>query len=374
MHRLVALIGPAGPTWVDELRRAWDAGDAVLPVDLRLPATARERLLDVMSPSAIVAVDGRGGVERADLRAGRPVEPGDALVLATSGTTGDPKGVVLSHDAIAASALATTARLGVDPSRHRWLACLPLAHVGGLSVVTRSIVTGTPVEVHDGVRPDAVVDAARRGATHVSLVATALQRIDPSTFDCIVLGGAAPPTDLPSHVVTTYGMTETGSGVVYDGVPLDEVEVRAVDGELEIRGPMLLRAYRDGTDPKSPDGWLRTGDLGEVDPATGRVRVFGRSGDLIITGGENVWPTPVERVLLRHPKVTEVAVVGRPDPEWGHRVAAVVVPADPQDPPTLDELRAHAKAELPAFAAPRELELVDALPRTPLGKVVRHRL
>ncbi|QGG97080.1 AMP-binding protein [Actinomarinicola tropica] len=356
------------------MRRAWDMGNAVLPVDPRLPHVAQQRLLDAMAPSYAVVVDGRGHVEWDELHGGRPVEPGDALVMATSGTTGEPKGVVLTHDAVAASARATSTRLGVDPTHHRWLACLPLAHVGGLSVVTRAIATGTPFEVHDGFHPSLVADAARRGATHVSLVATALQRIDPSAFRCIVLGGAAPPADLPANVVTTYGMTETGSGVVYDGVPLDGVEVRAVGGELQIRGPMLLRAYRDGTDPKSHDGWLPTGDLGEVDPTSGLVRVFGRSGDLIITGGENVWPAAVERVLHAHAKVAEVAVVGRPDPEWGHRVVAVVVPADPHDPPTLAELRDHAKGQLPAFAAPREVDLVDALPRTPLGKVVRRDL
>lgn len=370
MHRLVALIGPAGPAWVDEMQRSWDAGDAVLPVDPRLPGPAIDRVLAAMAPHVAAVVDPAGSIDRSDLHGGRPVEPGDALVMATSGTTGEPKGVVLTHDGIAASARATTARLGVDPSRDRWLACLPLAHVGGLSVITRALATATPVEVHDGFDPATVIDAARRGATHVSLVATALGRVDPAAFRCIVLGGAAPPADLPGNVVTTYGMTETGSGVVYDGIPLDGVEVRTVDGELHLRGPMLLRAYRDGRVPTLPGGWLPTGDLGEVDP-DGRVRVFGRRGDLIITGGENVWPVAVERVLLTHPQVVEVAVVGRPDAEWGRRVAALVVPRDPTAPPSLAALRDHVKAELPAYAAPREVELVDHLPRTALGKVVR---
>jgi o-succinylbenzoate---CoA ligase len=182
------------------------------------------------------------------------------------------------------------------------------------------------------------------------------------------------PPDLPPNAVTTYGMTETGSGVVYDGHPLAGVELKVVDGQIHVRAPMLLRAYRDGTDPKDAEGWFPTGDAGEWDETTRTLRVFGRTGDLIVTGGENVWPVAVERVLSRHPGVREVAVVGRPDPEWGQRVAALVVPTDPTDPPSLDALRSAAKQELPAYAAPRELDLVEALPRTPLGKVARSRL
>ncbi len=364
---LVALTGPAGPRWVDRLTAAWEAGDAVLPVDPRLPDGVREHLLDVLAPTVVVDTDGH----RARRSGGRPVEEGDALVVATSGTTGEPKGVVLTHEAVAASARATSARLGVDPDRHRWLACLPLSHVGGLSVVTRALHIGTDLVVHPGFDPEAVTRAALDGATHVSLVATALGRVDASLFECIVLGGAAPPPDRPANTVATYGMTETGSGVVYDGFPLDGVEVRAVDGELAVRGPMLLRAYRDGTVPLDSHGWLATGDLGSVDPATGRVSVHGRAGDLIITGGENVWPTPVEAVISGLAEVAEVAIVGRPDPEWGQRVVAIVVPADRSMPPTLDALRSEVKERLPAFCAPKELELVDSLPRTALGKVIR---
>jgi O-succinylbenzoic acid--CoA ligase len=299
------------------------------------------------------------------------VKDGDALVVATSGTTGDPKAAVLTHDAVLASARATSRRLGVDPATDRWLACLPLAHVGGLSVVTRAVVTGTPLTVHDGFDAGAVEAAARAGCTLVSLVPTALRRIDPGLFRTVVLGGSAMPADLPANAVTTYGMTETGSGVVYDGVPLDGVEVRVVGGEVQLRAPMLLRAYRDGTVPTSPDGWYPTGDAGEWDAGAGRLRVFGRVGDLIITGGENVWPAAVERVLARLPAVHEVAVVGRPDPEWGQRVVALVVPAAGTDAPTLDGLRAAVRRELPAYAAPRELRLVAALPRTGSGKVAR---
>ena len=344
MARLVALDLPGGPAFVDALRRIWDAGDAAFPVDQRL------------SPAAKQAV-------YAQLRVGEPVEPGDALVMATSGSTGIPKGVVLTHAAVAASAVATSARIGTAPDDH-WLACLPLNHVGGLSVVTRALHTGARLTVHPGFDAAAVMAS---GATLVSLVATALQRIDPSAFRVIVLGGSRPPADRPPNTVATYGMTETGSGVVYERRPLDGVEIRIVDGEIQVRGPMLLRCYRDGRDPKTADGWLPTGDLGTFED--GMLSVHGRADDLIVTGGENVWPEPVEVILRGVAGVADVAVAGTPDSEWGQIVTAHVVPGGAT--PTLDALREAVKAELPAFCAPRRLVLHESLPRTALGKIRR---
>lgn len=356
MRRLIPLRLPGGLPFLYALRRAWDDGDAVLPVDVRLPQTAVDRLLRSM-------------------RVDEPVEDGDALVVATSGTSGEPKGVVLTHDAVKASAEATSARLRADPLRDCWLACLPLGHVGGLSVVTRALVTGTPLVMHDRFDEDAVENAvATKRVTLVSLVATLLRRIDPSRFRTIVLGGAPPPDDLPANVVTTYGMTETGSGVVYDGVPLEGVDIHVNEGgQILVRGPMLLRTYRNGVDPKDGDGWFTTGDLGELDSA-GRLRVLGRAGDLIITGGENVWPEAVEAILSELPGVADVAIVGRADAEWGQRVVAVMVPSDPRRPPSLDDVRAPVKERIGPWAAPREIELVDTIPRTALGKIRRRKL
>jgi len=368
VRRLVALDLPPGTRFLSELRRVFDDGDAAWPVDHRLPAPARRRPFDALRPSVVVTAD-----ERVSIADGIPTETGDALVVATSGTTGEPKGAVLTLDAVIASARATSARLGVDAARDRWLSCLPVAHVGGLSVLTRAIVTGTPVEVHPGFDPAAVADAARRGATLVSLVPTALGRLEePGAFRTVLLGGQAPPGGLGENVVVTYGMTETGSGVVYDGAALDGVDV-ALDeeGAIAVRGPMLLRAYRDGRDPKDADGFLVTGDVGSFDDA-GRLVIHGRADERIVTGGEKVWPDAVEAVLARHASIREVAVTGAADAEWGQRVVAFVVPA--ADAPTLAELRALVRDELGPVAAPRELVIVEALPRTAGGKLRRRAL
>jgi O-succinylbenzoic acid--CoA ligase len=373
MNRLVALAMPGGPGFVEELIRAWDDSDAVLPVDLRLAPPARARLLQLMAPAVLVDETGI----RHTLDGVVPTESTDALVMATSGTTGDPKGVVLTHEALAASARATSTRLGVDPTTDRWWACLPLAHIGGLSVVTRSLLGGVGCEVVGGFSGEGAVEALERGATLTALVPTALGRLDPAVagrFRQIVLGGQAPPPDLPANVVTTYGLTETASGIVYNRLPLTGVGVRIEDGEILVRGPMLLRCYRDGTDPKDADGWFRTGDAGSIG-ADGQLSVHGRIAELVITGGENVWPSAVEAIVRTHSAVLDVAVGGVADAEWGERVCAyVVVGGEVEAGVLLAELRELVSAELAAFAAPREVVVVPHIPRTALGKVRREAL
>ena len=365
MNRLVALCLPGGPTFVDAIQRVWDEGDAVFPVDQRLPKQAQLDLIDHMGASVVVDSSGTTPI------AGRPVESGDALVVATSGSTGVPKGVVLTHDALAANARATNSYIGVDSTVDKWLACLPLSHVGGFSVIVRALHSEVDLEVHNGFEASRVTEAARNGATLVSLVPTAMSRIDVQLFRKVLVGGSAVPTARPPNVVATYGMTETGSGVVYDRRPLDGVELRIDQGEIQLRCPMLLRCYRDGSDPTTNDGWFPTGDGGSLD-SDGLLTVHGRTGDMIITGGENVWPVAVERVLKEAPGVAECAIVGRPDVEWGQIVTAVVVPST--EPPTIEGLREHVKALLPAYCAPRGLEVIDQLPRTALGKLQRHLL
>ena len=360
MPRLLAIALPPGPAFVRELTESWANGDAVLTVDPRLPLAAAGALVRALRPAVLIDETG----EHQLLPDPQPVDEGDALVVATSGSTGDPKGVVLTHEAVRASALATSARLDVDPASDAWLAVLPVAHVGGLSVVTRALITGTPL----------LFDEDERPATLVSLVPTQANRADLERYRVVLVGGSADWRDRPPNVVRTYGLTETGSGIAYDGVPLDGVDIDIdAGGQIRVRGPMLLRSYRDGTDPKEPDGWLATGDAGRFDDA-GRLEVDGRIGDVIVTGGEKVWPAPVEEALRSHPAVADAAVAGRPDDEWGQRVTAFVVAADASTPPSLAALRDHVRAALPAYAAPRELVLVAELPRTALGKIRRNLL
>ncbi len=368
MAEVVLLAMEPGPRWVEALQKVWDAGDAVAPVDAAAPAPHRELIARALAPTAVVEDDG----ERRSLAGGRPAEPGDALVMATSGTSGDPKGVVLTHRALAAAAHTTAEGAGADASS-TWLACLPLHHIGGFGVVSRALLTGAGLMVQPRVDPQAIAAVAHQ-VTHTSLVAAVLDRVDTSAFDAVLLGGSAVPADRPSNCIATYGMTESAGGIVYDGRALAGVEV-AVDasGQVLLRSPSLLRCYRDGKVPLDADGWYRTGDLGALD-AEGTLTVFGRADDVIVTGGEKVWPGPVEELLRSHPGVRDVAVVGRPHPRWGEAVTAVVVPADPSQAPQLDELRDLVKASLPAYAAPHALELAPALPRTSLGKLGRGRL
>jgi o-succinylbenzoate---CoA ligase len=358
--RLRGLDLPPGEAFIAALDAAWDNGDAVLPLDPAAPRAVTEALLAAMRPE-------------------EPVDAGVALVIATSGSTGEPKGAQLSHAALAASARATHARIGREPD-DKWLSCLPWQHIGGLQVLLRARLLDVPIEVHE--RFDVERVAASR-ATLVSLVPTQLLRlldvgVDLRRFRVILLGGAAAPEpllerarDAGAPVVTTYGMSETAGGCVYDGRPLDGVEVSiADDGRVRVRGPVVMTGYRLRPDLTaavlSGDGWLTTGDLGET-TADGTVRVLGRGDDVIVSGGENVVVGAVAEVLAGHPGVAEVAVTGVPDPEWGELVVAVVV-ARAGYQPTLQALREFCSSRLPPAAAPRGLVCVDELPRLASGK------
>jgi o-succinylbenzoate---CoA ligase len=359
-RRLVALALPPGQEFIAELEAAWHRGDAVMPLDPAAPAAVTEQLLAVMRPD-------------------EPVDDDVALVIPTSGSTGEPKGVQLTHAALEASARATHERIGLEPD-DRWLSCLPWQHIGGIQVMLRSRLLDIPLVVHDRFDVDRVATSV---ATLASLVPTQLVRlldtgVDVSRFRVILLGGAAAPPALldraaaaGARVVTTYGMSETSGGCVYDGTPLDGVEMRLDQtGRVAIKAPMLMTGYRlrpDLTAETVVDGWLITSDLAEID-AGGRLRVTGRADDVVISGGENVVTSHVAAVLAGHPDLAEVAVTGVPDAQWGQRIVAVVVVAPGRAEPTLTELREWSADRLSAAARPRALLVLDEIPTLGSGK------
>lgn len=365
-------------------------GDAALTV---LPAL--QRMLDGAGPALLPlpAGDDREIARLTTaLRPGEPIDDGVGLVVATSGTTGTPKGAQLGADALLASGEATYARTGGPGS---WLLALPPHHIAGMQVLLRSVLAGAEpvvVDVSAGFDPAALpaaVAAMPGPRRYTSLVPTQLikaldhpdARAALAHLDAVLLGGAATPAhvldearDAGITVVRTYGMSETCGGCVYDGVPLDGVRVRVDDdSRILLGGRPLASGYRGM--PEHPafaePGWFRTDDAGVFDD--GVLRVLGRLDEAISTGGLTVVPQVVEAVLAEHPAVREVAVVGLPDGRLGQRVTAVVVPAA-GFVPTLRDLREHVEAVLDPTAAPRELQVVDALPLRGPGKVDRRAL
>lgn len=351
------------------IRTRWATGDPIVVLDPADPPARRAAWLAALGSA--------------------PLDPQTGSIVATSGTTGEPRFVVHARAAITASCRAVSAALEVDPARDRWLACLPMHHVAGLAVVLRSAVTGVSLTVHDGFDVDAVARAAGV-CTLVSLVPTQLVRLldagaPVDRFRSVLLGGGPIPAALLERargagvtVHTTYGLSETFGGCVHDGHPLDGVEITlAPDEEILVRGPVVMREYHGDADATrtafTEDGRLRTGDVGHIDHS-GRLHVLDRRRDLVITGGVNVSPTAVEQVLAEHPAVGDACVIGRPDPEWGERVVACVVPDAPGHAPSLAELRAFAADRLARAELPRELVLVRRIPRTASGKPRRAQL
>ena len=310
--------------------------------------------------------------------------------ILTSGSSGEPRPVTLTYGNFLFSAVGSAFNLGVDPS-DRWLCCLPLSHVAGLSIILRSVIYGTTAVLLDGFDTEQVASTlVSGGISVVSLVPTQLIRLLDSGGDlsrprAILIGGGPVPADAlrealdrGATVVQTYGMTETCSQVTTlaaedaerkigsAGRPLLTTHVRIEDGEILVQGPTVSRDALDA------GGWLHTGDLGHIDEE-GFLYVSGRSSDLIVTGGENVMPVEVEAVLLSHPAVADAAVVGRPDPEWQEAVGALVVLAEGAEA-TEDELRAHCSSSLAGFKVPKRVDFVSSLPRTASGKLLRGEL
>ncbi len=349
-----------------------------------------------------------GAVRGTRMSEGLDLDSLGALMF-TSGTTGAPRAVRLTHASLLASARSWNTSLGAHPGDH-WLAALPLSHVAGLGVVLRSVLAGARITIHDGFDPSAVRAAmAEDGISHVSLVPTQLLRclddgpIVAPRLRALLLGGAPIPAALIQRavaaglpVVTTYGMTEAASGVTAlpateaaafpdsSGRALPGMRVRVmlddgtpapvgIRGDIDVSGPNLFAGYDDdaaATNAVMRDGWLRTGDLGSLDGA-GRLTITGRRDELIISGGENISPAEVESVLLTHPAIADAAVVGRTHPEWGAvPVAAVVLRVGVTD---LDAtaFRAFCRQRMASFKVPQDITAVNAIPRTASGKIIR---
>ncbi len=439
--RAAAAERPAHPALIWQDGRRWTWSELAAEVDAVDPGTGPEpavipatstpdtvfRILAAIERSLpICLIDPRiSGPERQarlDLLAGYPREqmPEPAVesatradrrplaVLFTSGSTGVPRAVDLSRGAFVASARASEDRLGWKED-DRWLCVLSLAHVGGLSIITRCLAARRPVVLAERFDADLVRELINReSVTLASFVPTMVSRLldlepewrAPPHVRAILLGGAAAPEDLWTRALSrgiplleTWGMTETCSQVataVPGGsprapVPLRDWQVRSREGRLEVKGPALLTRYLEpgaGSSPFGADGWFSTGDLGTVN-RDGSVSIGGRADEMIVTGGENVSPLEVERALESVPGVRRAVVVGLPDPKWGETVAAGLEIHDDRsaaqgsgsglvfcgdDAPDLERILAE---RLPAFMRPRTIVWMQRLPETPSGKIDR---
>ena len=341
-------------------------------------------LVEALRPTHVLDASGSEHVE-----GGQPV-PGDvAAVVTTSGTTVTPRHVVLTRDAVEASARAVSGALDAVAGQDHWLACVPMHFVAGLAIVARSYFCDAPVTVHAAFDV-AALRASVPPCTLVSLVPTMLVRLLDAgaplhRFRRILVGGGPVAPALlqraaaaGAHVATTYGLSETFGGCVHDGEPLTGVETSlSAEGEILVKGPVVMQGYHRDTAASlaafTRDGWLRTGDVGAIDGA-GRLSVTDRIKDIIVTGGVKVSPTAVERVLGSHPAVQDLCVVGVPDDEWGEQVVAYVVPSPEGGTPTVEELRSFGAERLTAPELPRQVRLLETIPRSPSGKVLRRQL
>ena len=360
-------------------------GAKLLPLSPRL--TVEERAAVVAAEEPIVDLDDPGLLTQTEadlpLLGEHDMDDVCARVL-TSGSSGTPKPIGLTYGNFLWNAVGSGFNIGVDPD-DRWLCCVPLSHIAGLSIVMRSVIYGTAAVVHDGFDVDRVAASLESDRiTVLSLVTTMLTRLlaagaDLSGPRAILVGGGPVPEEplrealaQGATVVQTYGLTETCSQVTTlapadarrklgsAGRPLLTTHLRIEDGEILIQGPTVAPGRADER------GWLHTGDLGHIDEE-GFLYVEDRIDDLIVSGGENVVPAEVEEVLLRHPAVADAAVIGREDPEWQQAVTAVVVLAEGAAV-SPDELRRFCGESLADFKVPKRVELAAALPRTPIGQ------
>jgi o-succinylbenzoate---CoA ligase len=363
-------------------------GATALPLSPLLTDTERAAVLSAERP----AVDLNDAAELTQTEADLPLlgehDMEDLCCrILTSGTSGEARPVSLTYGNFLFSAVGSAFNIGVEPE-DRWLCCLPLSHVAGISIILRSAIYGTTAVLLDGFDTEQVAGTLVGGEISVlSLVPTQLIRLLEADADlsgprAILIGGGPVPADALQEaidrgatVVQTYGMTETCSQVTTlaptdaarkvgsAGRPLLTTHLRIEEGEILVQGPTVSRDSLDS------DGWLHTGDMGHIDEE-GFLYVTGRRSEVIVTGGENVMPTEVESVLLAHPAVADAAVVGRPDLEWQEAVCALVVLAEEREA-SEEELRTHCAASLAPFKVPKRIDFVSSLPRTSSGKLLR---
>jgi O-succinylbenzoic acid--CoA ligase len=387
----VAIELPAGLDYVVILHALMKLGAVAYPLNTRLAEDERSAELERAGPGLVISDASDAGLTEADL----PLlgeHDLDALCcrILTSGSSGRPRPIGLTYGNHLWSAVGSAFNLGVEPT-DRWLCCVPLFHVSGLSIVMRSVIYGTTAVVHDGFDTNRVAESLEGdGVTVISLVATQLVRLLEADVDllplrAVLVGGGPVPDEVLEEalgrgatVVQTYGLTETASQVTTlspvdagrklgsAGRPLLTTHLRIQDGEILVQGPTVAPGVAD------EDGWLHTGDLGRIDD-DGFLYVTDRLGDMIVTGGETVIPAEIEEVLLRHPDVLDAAAVGRTDSEWQEAVAAVVVLRDGVEADE-DELRRHCFAALAGYKVPKRFEFVGELPRTESGKLLRRQL
>ena len=367
-----------------------ELGATLVPVHPRLVATEADTLIRAATPVRTFLEDDLDELmDRAKaapmVAAQPPPAPRDPLaILFTSGSTGRPKGAILSRAAFLASEAASEKNLGWRDD-DAWLLAMPLCHVGGLSIVTRCIAARRTIVLHERFEEAAVLAAIEGGVTLVSVVPTMLKRLLEadsanvlSRARAVLVGGAACAPALLAEcatrgvaALTTYGLTEACSQVTSQrprephlaeagsGVPLDGTEVAIQDGRIQVRGATMMDGYL-GERPLAPGAWFDTGDLGELD-ADGRLHVHARRVDLVVTGGENVYPAEVEATLEGCPGVRRALVFGVPDAEWGELVACALERDPKLDVPEA-ALHAAMTKVLATYKRPRRVCFVDTLP------------
>ena len=369
MAELIALVSKQSLSLVERIRRAWDDGDAISVLDPDLPLPYLNALIDAVDPDWVEYQDSPATPRR---RRYDLVEDA-ALVICTSGTSGTPKAVVHTAGNLAASAIATGEYLRVTPGEGTWICALPITHIGGFSTITKALYQGLDLKVFANFDYAAIAAVARETPSYLPLVRANLAHISPELFKHLILGAGVPPQELARNASVTYGLTETGSGLVYDGVALQGVDLRvAKDGEILLKGDMIATHYRDGSEIYAADGWFHTDDAGEV--IDGKLQVHGRRSELIYSGGEKIIPHLVEAEIKKLPSVEDVAVVGVDDPDYQQVAWAFVVTKGGNTPPGIAEIKAVVRRALPHYYAPRGVSYLSSLPKTLLGKVQKNRL